>query len=66
MNEIAVGDTVLIFPHEICPVDGIVVEGHSVMDESYLTGEPYMISKSPGSQVISGRAQWRVRTHYSR
>ena len=40
--------------HEICPVDGTVTEGHSVMDESYLTGEPYMISKSPGSKVISG------------
>lgn len=54
VEEVAVGETLLIFPHEICPVDGTVVEGHSVMDESYLTGEPYMISKSPGSTVISG------------
>ncbi|MEC5128444.1 heavy metal translocating P-type ATPase [Verrucomicrobiales bacterium BCK34] len=54
VNEIAVGDSILIYPHEICPVDGIVVEGHSVMDESYLTGEPYMVSKSPGTAVISG------------
>jgi heavy metal translocating P-type ATPase len=35
-------------------VDGTVVEGHSVMDEAYLTGEPYEISKTPGSMVISG------------
>ncbi|HUJ11822.1 MAG TPA: heavy metal translocating P-type ATPase [Verrucomicrobiae bacterium] len=54
LNEIAVGDTVTVFPHEICPVDGTVVEGHSVMDESYLTGEPYMMSKTPGATVLSG------------
>ena len=50
----AVGDTIVIFPHEICPVDGTVIEGHGVMDESYLTGEPYMMSKIPGSFVLSG------------
>ena len=32
----------------------LVVEGHGVMDESYLTGEPYMMSKTPGSAVLSG------------
>jgi heavy metal translocating P-type ATPase len=35
-------------------VDGTVVEGHGVMDESYLTGEPYQMSKAPGSEVLSG------------
>jgi heavy metal translocating P-type ATPase len=54
LMDVAVGDAVLIFPHELCPVDGTVVEGHGVMDESYLTGEPYMISKTPGSTVLSG------------
>ncbi|MCA9004070.1 MAG: heavy metal translocating P-type ATPase [Planctomycetaceae bacterium] len=54
LDQIAIGDKIAIFPHEICPVDGIVVEGHGVMDESYLTGEPYMMSKTPGSQVLSG------------
>lgn len=53
-GQIAIGDTILIYPHEISPVDGDVIEGHSVMDESYLTGEPFMISKAPGSSVISG------------
>ena len=43
-----------MFPHEICAVDGEVLEGQGVMDEAYLTGEPYEISKTPGSQVISG------------
>ncbi len=54
LADVAVGDVVLVFPHEVCPIDGTVVEGHGVMDESYLTGEPYMISKTPGSTVLSG------------
>jgi len=54
LTDIKVGDTVVIFPHDICPVDGIVTEGHGVMDESFLTGEPFQMSKTPGSEVISG------------
>ena len=54
LAEIAVGDTVVIYPHEICPADGVVIEGHGVMDESYLTGEPFKITKTCGSTVISG------------
>ncbi|MEZ6102510.1 MAG: heavy metal translocating P-type ATPase [Pirellulaceae bacterium] len=54
LDDIRVGDTLVIYPHEICPVDGTVIAGHSVMDESYLTGEPYMMSKTPGSEVLSG------------
>ncbi|MDF1751733.1 MAG: heavy metal translocating P-type ATPase [Verrucomicrobiales bacterium] len=54
LEEIAVGDELVIFPHDICPVDGTVIEGHGSMDESYLTGEPYEMSKTPGSEVISG------------
>jgi heavy metal translocating P-type ATPase len=54
ISQVAVGDVVVVFPHEACPVDGTVVEGHGVMDESYLTGEPYQISKTPGAQVLSG------------
>jgi heavy metal translocating P-type ATPase len=54
LNEVAVGDTLVIYPHDICPVDGVVLEGHGVMDESYLTGEPFQITKTSGSTVISG------------
>jgi heavy metal translocating P-type ATPase len=54
LNEVVVGDTLVVFPHEICPVDGTVVEGHGTMDESYLTGEPYLMSKTAGSAVLSG------------
>jgi heavy metal translocating P-type ATPase len=54
LEKVAIGDTLVVFPHEICPVDGTLIEGHGVMDESYLTGEPYMMSKTPGSEVLSG------------
>jgi heavy metal translocating P-type ATPase len=54
LDEIRVGDTLVVFPHEVCPVDGTVLEGHSAMDESYLTGEPYVMSKTPGAAVLSG------------
>lgn len=54
LEEIAVGDTLVVYPHDICPVDGVVIEGHGVMDESYLTGEPFQITKTSGSTVISG------------
>lgn len=54
LEQVQVGDLLAVLPHEICPVDGTVVEGHSVMDESYLTGEPYLMSKTPGSAVLSG------------
>ena len=54
ISEIQVGDFIIVYPHEICPVDGTVVEGHGSMDESYLTGEPYNVSKAPGVTVLSG------------
>jgi heavy metal translocating P-type ATPase len=54
LDNIRVGDAVVIYPHEVCPVDGVVLKGHGVMDESYLTGEPYRMSKTPGSEVLSG------------
>lgn len=51
---INVNDEIVIYPHETCPVDGIVIEGNGSMDEAYLTGEPYQISKGPGASVLSG------------
>jgi heavy metal translocating P-type ATPase len=54
LDQIGIGDTLLVYPHDICPVDGVVIEGHGVMDESYLTGEPFQMSKTPGSEVLSG------------
>jgi heavy metal translocating P-type ATPase len=54
ISKIKIGDLVAVFPHEICPIDGEIVEGRGSMDESYLTGEPYRISKTIGSKVLSG------------
>jgi heavy metal translocating P-type ATPase len=54
LDEIRIADTLVVFPHEICPVDGAVIEGRGTMDESYLTGEPFLIAKVPGAEVLSG------------
>lgn len=54
LADVQIGDTLVIYPHDICPVDGEVIEGQGVMDESYLTGEPFHITKTVGSTVISG------------
>jgi heavy metal translocating P-type ATPase len=54
LDDVAIGDTLVMLPHETCPVDGTVLVGRGSMDESYLTGEPYVIAKTPGAQVLSG------------
>ena len=54
LADVNVGDLLVILPHETSPVDGVVMEGHSTMDESFLTGEPYHVSKAPGTSIISG------------
>jgi heavy metal translocating P-type ATPase len=54
LNQVTVGDLLFIYPHEVCPADGVVVEGHGRMNEAFLTGEPFEVSKTPGSKVISG------------
>jgi P-type E1-E2 ATPase len=54
LDAISVGETLVVYPHDICPLDGVVIEGHGVMDESFLTGEPFKITKTSGSTVISG------------
>jgi len=54
LADVAVGDTLVVYPHDICPVDGTVLEGNGVMNEAFLTGEPFEIPKAPGSNVISG------------
>jgi len=54
LDEVRVGDRLVVLPHEICPVDGTVTSGRGAMDEAYLTGEPFVIAKAPGSDVLSG------------
>ncbi|MGB0750049.1 MAG: heavy metal translocating P-type ATPase [Magnetospiraceae bacterium] len=48
------GDTVVVKPGERVPVDGVVIEGQSHMDESLLTGESAPIAKGPGDPVTGG------------
>jgi Cu+-exporting ATPase len=52
VDEVQVGDLVLVRPGEKIPVDGVVVEGHSALDESMLTGESLPVEKGPGDPVI--------------
>ena len=51
-SEVAVGDRLLIRPGARVPVDAVVGEGESEIDESTVTGESISVSKSPGSQLI--------------
>jgi heavy metal translocating P-type ATPase len=66
LRDVAVDDILVIYPNDICPVDGVVIAGHGVMDESYLTGEPFQITKTSGSTVLSGaingEAAFTIRT----
>ncbi|MBF8282596.1 MAG: heavy metal translocating P-type ATPase, partial [Anaerolineales bacterium] len=52
VEEVLVGDTVLVRPGEKVPVDGVIVEGNSAVDESMLTGESLPVSKKVGDEVI--------------
>lgn len=54
VENLKVGDRVLIKPGEKVPVDGEIIEGESSIDESMLTGESIPVSKSEGDEVIGG------------
>jgi Cu+-exporting ATPase len=54
IEDVRVGDVVLVRPGEKVAVDGEVVDGSSAVDESMLTGEPIPVQKSAGDQVIGG------------
>jgi len=52
IDDVRVGDVVLVKPGETIPVDGVVIEGRSVIDESMLTGESLPVEKKQGDAVI--------------
>jgi Cu+-exporting ATPase len=54
LAEVRVGDRLRVRPGEKVPVDGVVVEGKSAVDESMLTGEPIPVEKVPGEKATGG------------
>jgi Cu+-exporting ATPase len=52
LAEVIMGDLVVVRPGERVPVDGVVEEGRSAIDESMLTGEPVPVEKGPGDRVV--------------
>jgi Cu+-exporting ATPase len=54
LSDVVAGDRLRVRPGEAIPVDGLVVEGRSSVDESMLTGEPAPVAKEPGAEVTGG------------
>ena len=54
LAEVRTGDTLRVRPGEKIAVDGVIIDGHSSVDESMLTGEPMPLEKSAGDQVTGG------------
>ncbi len=52
VEQVRVGDVVIVRPGEKIPVDGRVLEGHSAVDESMITGESLPVDKGPGMEVV--------------
>ncbi|MDR3164690.1 MAG: copper-translocating P-type ATPase, partial [Synergistaceae bacterium] len=53
IDEVEIGHIILVKPGEKIPVDGVIVEGHSAVDESMLTGESLPVDKKPGDRVYA-------------
>jgi Cu+-exporting ATPase len=54
LDAVAVGDRLRVRPGDTVPVDGELIEGHSTLDESMVTGESMPVSKNAGSKLIGG------------
>jgi P-type Cu+ transporter len=54
LEAVTVGDRLRVRPGEKIPVDGVILEGHSAVDESVVTGESLPVSKHPGDRLIGG------------
>ncbi len=54
IEQVGLDETVRVLPGEKLPVDGMIIEGHSSIDESMLTGEPLPVEKGAGDRVVGG------------
>lgn len=54
IEQVGLGETLRVRPGEKIAVDGVLLEGHSTVDESMLTGEPLPVEKTAGSEVVAG------------
>jgi len=54
LGHVAVGDTLRVRPGESIPLDGVIIEGRSTVDESMVTGEPVPVEKNQGDEVVGG------------
>jgi P-type Cu+ transporter len=54
LDQVKIGDWLRVVPGDKVPVDGVVMEGHSNVEESMVTGEPVPVEKSPGDKVTGG------------
>ena len=54
LTRVKVSNTVIVRPGERIPVDGLVLDGRSAVDESMLSGEPLPVDKQPGDMVVGG------------
>src|SRR5881394_617018 len=66
LEAVAVGDILAVRPGDTIPVDGVVIEGSSYVDESMLTGEPVPVAKVPGDEVVGGTRNSRERSGSAR
>ncbi|MEM2051244.1 MAG: heavy metal translocating P-type ATPase, partial [Thermoproteota archaeon] len=54
VDDVQVGDVIVVKPGERIPVDGVIIAGHSLVDEKIITGESIPVEKGVGSEVIGG------------
>jgi len=54
VEQVVPGDVVVLLPGEKVPVDGVVIDGGTAIDEAMVTGEPIPVAKGPGAPVIAG------------
>ena len=65
LDQVRPGDRLRVRPGEKVPVDGVVVEGSSSVDESMVTGEPIPVEKAPGSRVTGRHGERHGRFHHA-